>query len=299
MDIENLEEQQLVEDTRSGELLKVSTLYKTKVTAQLVYPVSTRTTSPRPRSPFRVMTYTPAYVRAHWREPSDEIVAAYDAYGRKEPWPTTLDEAHKHLEVHGSSCAPGSALLVHDKLHFEGRADHEHDGDPPNLPGRWWRRKELLTPTHHHQEQEQDMAFHVEIHGEYGENDGDIHLMDGDEELVMWDSAEWIEDPSLVFVIANAIRKGYSEGPNAIRARIGVHRRVALEQTQRNALIALLQGWITDRARWASEHSLDFVADYRVIVESAKKRANTLGVPWSDALVPSHVRDALNDADND
>ena len=25
----------------------------------------------------------------------------------------------------------------------------------------------------------------------------------------MWDSAEWIEDPSVVFVIANAIRKAY------------------------------------------------------------------------------------------
>lgn len=53
------------------------------------------------------------------------------------------------------------------------------------------------------------MAFRVDIAGEYGKNDGSIHLLVDGEEVVMWDSAEWIEDPSLVFVIANAIRKGY------------------------------------------------------------------------------------------
>ena len=65
------------------------------------------------------------------------------------------------------------------------------------------------------------MAFRVEIDGEYGEPaEGAVRLMDDDEELVMWDSAEWVEDPSLVFVIANAIRIGYEEGVDGIRARL-------------------------------------------------------------------------------
>lgn len=51
--------------------------------------------------------------------------------------------------------------------------------------------------------------FTVEIEGEYGVTDGSIHLLIDGEEVVMWDSAEWVEDPSLVYVIANAIRKGY------------------------------------------------------------------------------------------
>lgn len=62
-------------------------------------------------------------------------------------------------------------------------------------------------------------TFRIDIAGEYGDNDGSIHLMDGEAELVMWDSAEWIEDPSLVFVIANAIRKGFEEGPDAVRSK--------------------------------------------------------------------------------
>lgn len=52
-------------------------------------------------------------------------------------------------------------------------------------------------------------SFVLDIDGEYGTIDGSIHLMVDGEEAVMWDSAEWIEDPSLVYVIANAIRKGY------------------------------------------------------------------------------------------
>jgi hypothetical protein len=53
------------------------------------------------------------------------------------------------------------------------------------------------------------LMFEVQIEGEYGVTDGSIHLLKDGEEVVMWDSAEWVEDPSLVYVIANAIRKGY------------------------------------------------------------------------------------------
>jgi len=60
-------------------------------------------------------------------------------------------------------------------------------------------------------------AFRVEIDGEYGDPDGSIHLMAGGIELVMWDSREWAEDPSLVFVIAEAIRVGYEHGPARVR----------------------------------------------------------------------------------
>lgn len=48
-------------------------------------------------------------------------------------------------------------------------------------------------------------AFEVQIDGQYGIQDGTIHLIRDGKEIVMWDSAEWVEDPSLVYVIANAI----------------------------------------------------------------------------------------------
>jgi hypothetical protein len=63
-------------------------------------------------------------------------------------------------------------------------------------------------------------GFRVEIDGQYGAECGAVRLLDGDEELVMWDSAEWVEDPSLVFVITSAIRIGFTEGPDGIRARL-------------------------------------------------------------------------------
>lgn len=71
--------------------------------------------------------------------------------------------------------------------------------------------------------------FHVEIDGEYGDKDCSITLVDRheftlsppvDDELIHWISDEWREDPSLVVVIANAIRIGYTEGPDAIRERL-------------------------------------------------------------------------------
>ncbi len=47
-----------------------------------------------------------------------------------------------------------------------------------------------------------------------------VHLMDGDEEIVMWDQREWEEDPSLVLNIITAVSLGYSEGADAVRRRL-------------------------------------------------------------------------------
>lgn len=54
-----------------------------------------------------------------------------------------------------------------------------------------------------------DSDVEIDIAGEYGLNDGTIHILVNGQEVVMWDSVEWIEDPSLVFVIANAIRQAH------------------------------------------------------------------------------------------
>lgn len=62
--------------------------------------------------------------------------------------------------------------------------------------------------------------FNVEIHGEYGDDDVDVVLKDDDKELIVWTSDEWKEDPSLVAVIVNAVRVGYTEGPDGIRSRL-------------------------------------------------------------------------------
>jgi hypothetical protein len=54
--------------TPGNQLLKISTIYDTMVTAELVYPVPPRTT---------VRSYLPAAVKK-WREPTDAMVARYD-----------------------------------------------------------------------------------------------------------------------------------------------------------------------------------------------------------------------------
>lgn len=71
-------------------------------------------------------------------------------------------------------------------------------------------------------------SFRVQIDGQYGDEDTQIALMDGDVELVMWTSDEWREDPSVVVVIANAIDLGHREGPDAIRERL---KRVSTTET--------------------------------------------------------------------
>lgn len=69
----------------------------------------------------------------------------------------------------------------------------------------------------------------VEIDGQYGrladgQNlegvEGAIYIFDEDDddrEVIMWDSTEWIEDPSLVFVIANAIRLALTDRSGFLR----------------------------------------------------------------------------------
>ena len=64
------------------------------------------------------------------------------------------------------------------------------------------------------------MTVQVEIAGEYGDDEGSVHIGDEHGEIVMWDSREWAEDPSLVFVIANALRMAYENGPGALRATV-------------------------------------------------------------------------------
>jgi hypothetical protein len=65
------------------------------------------------------------------------------------------------------------------------------------------------------------MSTIIEIAGEYGTADGSIHILDEHGEVVMWDSAEWIEDSSLVFVIAEAVREALQVGTDGIRMRLG------------------------------------------------------------------------------
>lgn len=71
-------------------------------------------------------------------------------------------------------------------------------------------------------EHEPVIGFTIDIAGEYGTPEGSIHLLDEHGEIVMWDSAEWVEDPSVVYVIAESIRLGTTEGAAALRERLGV-----------------------------------------------------------------------------
>ena len=51
--------------------------------------------------------------------------------------------------------------------------------------------------------------------------DGSIHIMDGDKEIVSWVQKEWEEDPSIVLSIINAVLIVLTEGPDKLREVIG------------------------------------------------------------------------------
>lgn len=62
----------------------------------------------------------------------------------------------------------------------------------------------------HHTDKAGD-GFHVVT------DEDSVYLMEGGDELVMWTAAEWSDDPALVFSIINAVRIGYTDGPEAVR----------------------------------------------------------------------------------
>jgi hypothetical protein len=47
-----------------------------------------------------------------------------------------------------------------------------------------------------------------------------VQLMDDGDEIVSWTMAEWEDDPALPLAITNAIKIGYEQGPDAVRALI-------------------------------------------------------------------------------
>jgi len=48
-----------------------------------------------------------------------------------------------------------------------------------------------------------------------------IHIMDGKTEVVMWTKQEWIDDPEVVFSIANAIKIALTDEPQKVAQIIG------------------------------------------------------------------------------
>ena len=48
-----------------------------------------------------------------------------------------------------------------------------------------------------------------------------IRVVDKQKEIVYWDKQEWIEDPDVVFAIANAIDL-CSRNPNELKKRLGI-----------------------------------------------------------------------------
>lgn len=47
--------------------------------------------------------------------------------------------------------------------------------------------------------------------------DESVHICDEKGEIVMWHKDEWVQDPSVVFVIVNAIDMFHSRGPTYMR----------------------------------------------------------------------------------
>lgn len=69
-------------------------------------------------------------------------------------------------------------------------------------------------------------SYRTEIDGEYGIVDGAVRILDAatGEEVLAWDSSEWTEDPSLMYVIANAIETAHSD-PELFTSRLPADRR--------------------------------------------------------------------------
>jgi hypothetical protein len=59
------------------------------------------------------------------------------------------------------------------------------------------------------------------------------------------------------------------------------------------ALRELLADWLAAKVYVISESSSDLAGDYRKLIEEAKGRAEAVGVPWDDALVPPYVLDTI------
>jgi hypothetical protein len=61
----------------------------------------------------------------------------------------------------------------------------------------------------------------VEITGEYGIPNGEIRIRDSrGREIVMWSEDEWIEDSTLVYLIAQVVEEVARDGVSDIKKRI-------------------------------------------------------------------------------
>ena len=49
-----------------------------------------------------------------------------------------------------------------------------------------------------------------------------IYIRDDEGEIVSWVMQEWIDDPKVVLSIVNAVRIALQDGPEALRATIGM-----------------------------------------------------------------------------
>lgn len=58
------------------------------------------------------------------------------------------------------------------------------------------------------------MSVNVEIRADY------IVIADEKSEIMYWDRQEWLDDPDVIVPITNAIRIAYTEGGEALRARL-------------------------------------------------------------------------------
>jgi hypothetical protein len=60
----------------------------------------------------------------------------------------------------------------------------------------------------------------ISVDVEYGNDScGGIYFRDHHGEIVMWDMAEWVNEPSLVAVIAEAITMAHTQGATVMRER--------------------------------------------------------------------------------
>jgi hypothetical protein len=55
------------------------------------------------------------------------------------------------------------------------------------------------------------------------------------------------------------------------------------------AVRELFVDWLQAEVSVIGEWSGDLVGDYRKLIEQGKQRADAVGVPWDDALIPAHV----------
>jgi hypothetical protein len=74
---------------------------------------------------------------------------------------------------------------------------------------------------------------------------------------------------------------------------------VVSERERVEAVRELLGAWLRAEVYVISETSSDITGSWRKLIEEAERRAEAVGIPWDDTLVPDYVRASIEAEEGD